>query len=146
MSAAILFAKPTSTDYYLTRHYKTDTGEIQAMRFQGNFRKAVLLAFAFVLASSAMSYARTSQDYSFKIHNNTKHAIKKVLVSADGKTWGQFDIGDGIAAGATEEMVWDKSTNGESCKQWFKAVFDNSDESEAVKFDFCEKGLVLEFE
>jgi hypothetical protein len=108
--------------------------------------KAALIAFAFVLASFAMSYASAPQDYSFKIHNNTKHAIKKVLVSEDGKTWGQFDVGDGIPAGATEEMVWDKSTNGESCHQWFKAVFDNGEDSEAVKFDFCEKGLVLEFE
>lgn len=116
------------------------------MRLHGNFRKAALLAFALVLTSFAVSYARTSQDYSFKIRNNTKHAIKQVLVSEDGQTWGQFDIGDGIPAGQTEEMVWDKSTNGESCKQWFKATFDNGEESEAVKFDFCEKGLVLEFE
>jgi hypothetical protein len=117
----------------------------RAMRFQVNFRKASLLAFALVLTSFAVSYARTSQDYTFKIHNNTKHAIKQVLVSEDGKKWRQFDIGDGIAAGETEEMVWDKSTNGESCHQWFKAAFDNDEESEAVKFDFCEKGLVLEF-
>jgi hypothetical protein len=116
------------------------------MRFQVTFMKAALLTFALVLASFAMSYARASQDYSFKIHNNTKHAIKKVMVSEDGKTWGQFDIGDGIPAGATEEMVWDKATNGESCHQWFKAIFDNGEDSEAVKFDFCEKGLVLEFE
>lgn len=117
------------------------------MKLQGNFRKAALLAFAFVLASFTMSYAGgATQDYSFKIRNNTKSAIKKVQVSADGKSWGEFDIGDGIPAGATEEMVWDKATNGESCKQWFKAAFDNGQESEAVKFDFCEKGLVLEFE
>lgn len=116
------------------------------MRFRGTFRKAALLSFALVLASFAVGYANTSQDYSFKIHNNTKHRITKVLVSEDGKKWGQFDVGDGIAAGDTEEMVWDKSTNGESCHQWFKAVFDNGEDSEAVKFDFCEKGLVLEFE
>ncbi|MBD0372670.1 MAG: hypothetical protein ICV60_17630 [Pyrinomonadaceae bacterium] len=116
------------------------------MRFRATLGKAALLSFALVLASFAASYAKTSQDYSFKIHNNTKHRITKVLVSEDGKKWGQFDIGDGIAAGDTEEMVWDKSTNGESCHQWFKAVFDNGEDSEAVKFDFCEKGLVLEFE
>lgn len=116
------------------------------MKLQVNFRKAALIAFAFVLASFAASYARASQDYSFKIRNNTKNAIKKVLVSETGKTWAEFDIGDGIPAGAVEEMVWYKSTNGEACKQWFKAVFDNDQESEAVQFDFCEKGLVLEFE
>jgi hypothetical protein len=122
------------------------TEENSAMRFHATYSKAALLAFALVLSSFAISYARSPQDYSFKIHNNTKHAIKKVLVSEDGKTWGQFDVGDGIPAGATEEMIWDKSTNGESCKQWFKAVFDNDEDSEAVKFDFCEKGLVLEFD
>src|SRR4051812_41221275 len=111
------------------------------MRFKVNPGRVALLAFAVVLTSFAVSYARTSQDYTFKIHNNTKHAIKKVLVAEDGKKWGQFDVGDGIAAGDTEEMIWDKSTNGESCHQWFKAVFDNGEESEAVKFDFCEKGL-----
>jgi hypothetical protein len=116
------------------------------MRFQVNFRRAILLSFALVLMSFVVSHARTSQDYSFKIRNNTKHRITKVMVSEDGKRWGEFDIGDGIDAGAVEEMVWDKSTNGESCKQWFKAVFSNGEDSEAVKFDFCEKGLVLEFE
>src|SRR5687768_7230782 len=112
------------------------------MRFKGNFRTAAVLAFALVLASFAVSYARSSQDYSFKIRNNTKNAITKVMVSEDGKRWGEFDIGDGIPAGATEVMVWDNATNGESCKQWFKAVFANGEDSEAVKFDFCEKGLV----
>ena len=116
------------------------------MRVQGVFKKVALLAFAIILAGFAAGYARSPQDYTFKIHNNTKHTIKRVLVSEDKKKWGEFDVGDGIAPGATEEMVWDKSTNGESCHQWFKAVFDNGEDSEAVKFDFCEKGLVLEFE
>jgi uncharacterized protein YbaR (Trm112 family) len=117
------------------------------MRIRGSLRKSsLLMALAFLLASFAVSFASAvPQDYSFKIHNNTKHAIQKVLVSEDKKKWGEFDIGDGIPAGATEELIWDKSTNGESCHQWFKAVFDNDEESEAVKFDFCEKGLVLEF-
>jgi hypothetical protein len=116
------------------------------MRFQGKLIKASLLAFTLVMTSFVVSYARTSQDYSFKIRNNTNQKITKVLVAEDGKRWGQFDIGNGIAAGATEELVWDNATNGESCKQWFKAVFANGEESEAVKFDFCEKGLVLEFD
>jgi hypothetical protein len=44
------------------------------------------------------------------------------------------------------ELVWDKSTNGESCEQYFKAVFDDGEESEPTTFDFCESGVVLEFE
>ena len=111
-----------------------------------HFKKVALLAFALILTSVAVSQARTSPDYRFKIHNSTDHTITKVLVSEDGKTYGQFDIGDGIAAGATEEMVWDKSTDNGACEWYFKAVFDNGEESESVKFDFCEKNLVLEFD
>ena len=89
--------------------------------------------------------SRSSGLHRFKVHNNTKQDIKKIMVSQDGKKWGYFDIGDGIKAGATEELVWDKSTDNENCEQWFKAVFTDGEESEPVKFDFCEKGLVLEF-
>jgi hypothetical protein len=42
--------------------------------------------------------------------------------------------------------VWDSSTNGEDCEQYFKAVFANKEESEAQKFDFCEDDVTLEFE
>ena len=84
-------------------------------------------------------------DYSFKVHNTTNSAITGILVSENGKSWGQFNIGDGIPAGASETLVWDASTNGESCHQYFKAHFADGTESEATKFDFCEKGLELEF-
>src|SRR5260370_3093352 len=60
------------------------------------------------------------------------------------KKWGYFDIGDGIAAGATEELVWDKSTDNGYCEWHFKAVFDNKEESGAVGFNFCEHDLVLD--
>jgi hypothetical protein len=110
-----------------------------------HFKKITLLAFALMLMSAAVSHARTSPDYRFKIHNSTENAITKVLVSEDGKTYGYFDIGDGIAAGATEELVWAKSTDNGACEWYFKAVFDNGEESQAVQFDFCEKNLVLEF-
>ena len=55
-------------------------------------------------------------------------------------------VGDGIAAGATDELIWDKSTDNGACHWDFKAVFANGEESEVVKFDFCEKNLVLEFD
>jgi hypothetical protein len=42
-------------------------------------------------------------------------------------------------------LVWDKSTNGGSCHQWFKAVWESGEEGKPVKFDFCEKDLQLEF-
>ncbi|MGZ5051312.1 MAG: hypothetical protein ACXWF8_05980 [Methylobacter sp.] len=84
-------------------------------------------------------------DYSFKVHNTTNSKITKILVSENGKSWGEFDIGSGIAAGATETLVWDSSTNNESCNQYFKASFADGSESESTKFDFCEKDLTLEF-
>jgi hypothetical protein len=95
--------------------------------------------------SFSIIHAKTLNDYKFKVHNNTKNVIKKVLVSEDGKTYGFFDIGNGIDAGATEELVWDKSTDNGGCNWHFKAVFDNGEESDPVEFDFCEKGLTLEF-
>jgi hypothetical protein len=114
------------------------------MRVYNSLAKLTVLAIAFVLMSATLTLAKT-YEYKFKVHNNTKQAIKKLQVSEDGKTWGDFDIGDGIAAGATEELVWDKSTDKENCEQYFKVQFADGEWSDAVKFDFCEKGLILEF-
>jgi hypothetical protein len=109
-----------------------------------NVGRILMLGLAIVMMSAPLSFAK-SYEYKFKVHNNTKQAIKKMFVSVDGKKWGQFDIGSGIAAGATETLVWDKSTDNEPCEQYFKVVFADGDDSEPVKFDFCEKDLVLEF-
>ena len=106
--------------------------------------KILMLGLAVVLMSGTLSFAK-SFEYKFKVHNNTKQAIKKIQVSENGKNWGYFDIGDGIAAGATQELVWDKSTDNSNCEWYFRAQFADGDWSDAVKFDFCEKGLVLEF-
>ena len=115
------------------------------MRVYSNFGKVALLAMALLMMSFTLSSARSHADYKFKVHNNTKVAIKKIQVSDDGKKWGYFDIGDGIAAGATEELVWDKSTDNGACEWWFKATWSDGDVSDAAKFDFCEKDLVIEF-
>lgn len=114
------------------------------MRINRTFGMMFMLVLAFALMSGTLSFAKMAE-YKFKVHNNTKQDIKKIQVSEDGKTWGYFDIGDGIKAGATEELVWDKSTDNSGCEQYFKAQFADGDWSDAVKFDFCEKGLVLEF-
>jgi len=115
------------------------------MRVNSKFGKLLMLATALTLMSFTASFAQPNAEYKFKVHNNTTHDIKKILVSEDGKKWGYFEIGDGIAAGATEELVWDKSTDNGDCEWVFKAVWSNDEESEPVKFDFCEKGLTLEF-
>jgi hypothetical protein len=115
------------------------------MRVNSNFGKVVMLASALVLMSFTLSFAKPHAEYRFKVHNNTKQDIKKIEVSEDGKKWGEFDIGSGIKAGATDELVWAKSTDKEGCEQYFRATFADGERSDAVKFDFCEKDLVLEF-
>jgi hypothetical protein len=115
------------------------------MRVKSNLAKVVMLAMALVLTSFTLSFAKPHTEYKFKVHNNTKQNIKKIEVSPDRKTWGEFDIGSGIKAGATDEIVWDKSTDNEPCEQYFRATFADGEKSDAVKFNFCEKDLVLEF-
>jgi len=104
-------------------------------------RFAVLAAFLLFATASAFA----ADEYSFKVHNTTDSTIKKILVSEDGKEYGFFDIGSGIKPGASATLTWNASTNGESCHQYFKAVFADGSESKPVKFDFCEEGLELEF-
>jgi hypothetical protein len=105
---------------------------------------AGLLMAAGLLVVTAMS-VQAEEGYSFKAHNTTKVAIKQMLVSEDGKKWGGFDIGSGIAAGETVTLVWDSSTDNSGCKWFVKAVFADGEEGEPTTFDFCEKGLELEF-
>jgi len=114
------------------------------MRIQKLSVKVVLLAL--VVTVFAFSAFADDDQYSFKVTNNTDQTIKKILVSEDGEEYGFFNIGAGIAPGKTVELVWDKSTNGESCEQYFKAVFSSGHESEPTQFDFCESEVALEFE
>lgn len=117
---------------------------------QNNFKKISLLAFALVLMSFAVSYAHAPKastvEYTYKVHNKSKSTIVALMASEDGKTYGEFDIGDGIQPGQTVTLVWDKSTDNGYCEQWIKAKFADGGVSPAAKFDFCEKDLVLEFE
>lgn len=102
----------------------------------------------FVVAALAvlMSVSAFGDSYKFKVTNNTDTQIKQILVSEDGEEYGMFKIGGGIAPGKTVTLVWDSSTEGESCAQFFKAVFANGEESEAQEFDFCEDEVHIEFE
>lgn len=107
--------------------------------------KVRILVFA-VIATLLMSVSAFADEYSFKVTNNTDTKITKILVSEDGEDYGYFDIGGGIKPGKTVTLVWDSSTNGESCEQYFKAVFANGEESEAQSFNFCEEDVEIEFE
>ena len=102
--------------------------------------------FAIAAAVVLMSVSAFADNYKFKVTNNTDTKITKILVSEDGEEYGYFNIGSGIVPGKTVTLVWDQSTNGESCEQYFKAVFANKEESEAQSFDFCEDEVAIEFE
>lgn len=102
--------------------------------------KRLLIAAVLALMSSS-AFA----EYSFKLSNNTDNKIVGIEVSEDGKTWGKFDIGSGIAAGTTSKLVWDASTDEGNCEWTFRASFSDGSVSDDVDFDFCEEDLELEF-
>ena len=107
-------------------------------------RMSVFSAFL-VLMSFSASYAQDGE-VSFTVHNRTNSRITRLLVAEPGKkTWKFFDVGTGIAAGKSAELVWDKSAYNENCIQWVKAVYADKSESTPVKIDFCEDDLELEF-
>jgi hypothetical protein len=83
--------------------------------------------------------------YTFKVHNANVQRITKLLASEDGKDYANFDIGKGIDVGETVRLNWDKSTNKSGCKWYLKAVYADKSVGEAVKFDFCEEDLVIDF-
>jgi hypothetical protein len=126
--------------------HTSTTGDNPLMKPRYSFKNIALFALAFVLVSSTASVVRAQGNFSFKVHNGTQETIKMMLVSEDGATYGKFDIGSGIEPGQTETLVWNKSTDDQDCSQFFKAVFDDGSESAEVEFDFCEEGLVLEFD
>lgn len=116
------------------------------MKLPINLKRLVLVGCTLLATTFVPLAARADDDnYSFKVKNTTKELITKILVSEDGEKYGYFDIGKGIKPGETMTLVWDKSTNSSSCHQWFKAVWESGEEGKPVKFDFCEKGLELEF-
>jgi hypothetical protein len=107
---------------------------------------AFVVTFSLSLLPAAKSIAKDDDEYSFKVHNTTEDKISKLLASEDGKEYGSFDVGkEGIPAGKTITLKWDKSTNDKGCKWYIKAVFADGTESPAKKFDFCEEDLELEF-
>lgn len=115
------------------------------MQIYHRLAKATLIITAVLSLSFAPRAAVGAEEVSFKVKNTTKDTIKKLLASEDGMTFGFFDIGKGIKPGEEVTLVWDKSSHNQNCKQFFKAVYADGEESEAVKFDFCEDDLELEF-
>ncbi|MEP6883096.1 MAG: hypothetical protein ABI866_13940 [Dokdonella sp.] len=90
-----------------------------------------------VLGVAAMQ-AHAADEWHFVVSNKTSSKIVKLQVSEDKSEWGEFDVGSGIAAGATETMVWDHSTDNEGCEQWMRAKFADGTTSPPSKQDFCQ--------
>ena len=101
-----------------------------------------LAARVLLFALTLTAFSLFAEEYSFKVTNKTDTTIKKIMVSEDGKNYGYFDIGAGIKPGKTVTLVWDSSTDGESCEQWVKAIYADGSESEPAKFDFCEADVI----
>ena len=109
------------------------------------FLKSALSIAVAIAVTAVASLSAAEGNYSFKVKNTTKFTIKKLLASTDDKDYGNFDIGKGIKPGETVTLVWDKETDESDCEWFFKAVFEDGEESEAESFDFCEEDLELEF-
>jgi hypothetical protein len=105
----------------------------------GMYRMVIGLALV-LLSGSAFG------EYSFKVHNNSDQRIVSIEASPDGKRWGDFDIGRGIASGKTITLVWDSSTDDSDCEWEFRATFEEGFVSDSSSIDFCEGDLELEFD
>ncbi len=97
---------------------------------------SIALPVTLVLAASPL-LAKESQWY-FNVANKSSSKITALEVSEDGKAWGGFDIGKGIAPGATVKLIWDASTDSEGCEQAIRAKFADGSMSEASEQNFCE--------
>lgn len=108
------------------------------------FKKALVIVGTTVSVMT-LQVSNALAEYSFTVENATATSIRKILVSENKKNWGHFDIGKGIAPGETADLVWDKSTDYESCTQYIKAIYADGSYSKPAKFDFCEEtNLVFE--
>jgi len=101
---------------------------------------AIIIAFLSFVGIVDVAVA----EYSFEVINSTKDKVTKLQVSEEGKKWGEFDIGDGIAPGETAKIVWAESTEDEECKQKIKATYADKSKTDISEFDFCEDDLSLE--
>jgi hypothetical protein len=91
------------------------------------------------------SDSSSDDQYTFKVENKNVQRITSLLASEDGRNFKTFDIGKGIDVGETVTLNWDKSTNNTDCYWWLKAVYADKSVGEAVRFNFCEEDLVIDF-
>lgn len=98
------------------------------------------------LLVGAVSVPVLAGEYTFTVENNGDQRIVKIEVSEDGRSWGLFDIGSGIASGESVQLEWDESTDDGDCEWQFRATFSGGDVLASDWIDFCEDDVVLTFE
>lgn len=102
------------------------------------FRRTLLVATVIgALSLMAKVSPASAEQWYFWVKNSSDAKIQKLLVSEDKQQWGFFDIGEGIAAGEKVKLVWHESTNNEDCTQWIKAEFNDGQESQPSRINFC---------
>ncbi|MBD8527917.1 hypothetical protein [Pseudomarimonas arenosa] len=102
-----------------------------------------LLAYCLALAMFSPAIA---DDYRFTVSNNSDQDIVRIEVSEDGESWAPFDIGSGIPAEESAVLVWDESTDDSNCEWRFRATFEEGYVAYSDSIDFCEEGVVIEFD
>lgn len=98
-----------------------------------------------LLAVALFACVGGANAYEFNITNSTAVKITSVEASEDGKTWGKFDMGAGLAAGASTKITWDSSTDNSGCEWQVKAGYADGSASAPAKFDFCKDDIEIEF-
>lgn len=99
-----------------------------------------------VASAVLMAAASAAHAYDFVVINSSSSSITRVLVSEDGKNWGQFRLSGPIAPGKRMTLVWSPETDDSGCEWLVVAHYADGSESGAASFDFCEDNLELEFE
>jgi len=103
-----------------------------------SFVYKAFLAVALISGLTIGTGKAFAEQWYFYITNGTDAKLTGLYASEDGRQWGKFNLGGGVPAGKSVKLIWDSSTNDESCEQYLKAVFSDGSESKSNKFDFCE--------
>lgn len=98
-----------------------------------------------LLAIALLAAATSASAYDFTVTNGTEVKIVSIEATEDGKTWGKFNIGAGLVAGASMKITWDASTEESVCEWKVRASYADGSEAAPAAFDFCEKDLKIEF-
>ncbi len=85
-----------------------------------------------------------SDQYTFKVTNNTDLAITELWVSLDDEDWAEFELGEsGIPSGETVTIAWAEYTNDSPCEWYICATYEDESETESAVFNFCEEPALV---